>query len=157
VTKNAGKFHCCYVPWHCWRTRYTTAHMLHNITTWHGCIVCSMILYLFAIYNLALEDSSVFWIFVLMMLLKTNTLLIARKLLVHFLGRKTINNLFHRMFFWVVYKYDFFAKPKSWCMAKCLTEWWCWCPRQMKSLCCVVNKLRGSGVTDRGLTASLAG
>jgi len=62
------------------------------------------------------------------MLLKLKSLLIARKLLMYFFGPKTINNLLHRKFFWMVYKYDFFTKPKSWCMAKCLTEVWWWYP-----------------------------
>ena len=118
----------CSVPRQSWRMRYNSAHILHNIAICHGCIFCCEILYLFATYSLSLENSSVFCIFVVIMLLKIKSLSIARKLLVYFFGPKSINNLLHRMFFWMVYMYDFLAKLKCWCMAKCLTEGWWWYP-----------------------------
>jgi len=118
------------------------------------------IMYLFAIYNLALEDSSVFWIFVVIMLLKIKSLLIARKLYSSCkltFDPKTINNLLHRMFLWTVYKYDISTRPNilvSVLLNASLKDDDD-IQRQVKLLYCAVNKLRGSGVTNRGATNCL--
>jgi len=55
--------------------------------------------------------SSVFWIFVviIIMLLNTKSLLIATKQS-YFVVLKSINNLLHQMFFWLVYVYNYLNK-----------------------------------------------
>ena len=86
-SKNAGNMNCWYVPRQCWRTRHTAVQILHNIATCHGCsIVFAVIFSTFLHHSGALVDSSIFWIFVVIMLLKTP--LIVAKQLVYFLSQK---------------------------------------------------------------------
>jgi len=53
-----------------------------------------------------LLDSKVFWKFVVTMLLKTKSPLIVTKQLMLFFAPKSINSLFHQIFWWTVYVYN---------------------------------------------------
>jgi len=73
-------------------------------------------------------------------------MLIARKLLVYFFDTKTMNNLLHRMIFGI----RFFDQAKYLgVLVNASLNDEDDIQRQVKLLHCAVNKLRGSGVTDR--------
>jgi len=82
----------------CWRNSSlestnawpTRVQILYNTTKCHGCIFCCEILCLYAAYNLAFVDSSVFWIFVVIVLLNTKSSLIATQQLVYSLSQKAL-------------------------------------------------------------------
>jgi len=136
-SKNAGKFHCWYYVQRQTLKKQlqgTGVQILYNIAKCHGCIFYCEILYLFTTYNPALVDSSVFWIFVVIILLNTKSCLIATEQLqisVHFVP-KGMNNLLQpsNVFLNCVCSLYTIFWPSyiSWCIAKCLIEWWWWYP-----------------------------
>jgi len=77
----------------------------------------------------------------LTMLLNTKSLLIATKQLVFFFAQKSINSLLHQMFFWMLYVYNLLANG-MWMNTSRKDD--NVIQRQVKSLYCAANKLRGT-------------
>ena len=87
-----------------------------------------------------------FCIFVMTMMLNPKSLSIATKQSVFFLAQRSISNLLHQMFFQMVYMYNFLTKWNTcvWINASLKDD--DAIQRQVKSLYCAVNKLRGTFV-----------
>jgi len=130
----------------CWRNSYrsfTRVQITYDIAKCHGCSFGCEILCLFAAYNLALVDSSVFLIFVVIMQLNTKSSLIATKQLVYFLSRKVLTTCSIECFSELCTYTIFWPSRISWCIATCRIEGWWWYTNLIQYKCnrCTVQEL----------------
>ena len=106
-----------------WRNSYKLlVYRYYTILQMSFLHFCCVILYLFATYNLALVNSSVFWIFVVIMQLNTKWSLIATKHLVYFWSQNVLTTCYIECFSELCTYTIFWPSHISWCIAKCLTE-----------------------------------